>query len=233
MLLNQALFLAQKGYSVFFSSTELDDEKDTLRSLAILSGQSIDLIRAGAFNDIDYQKYKDAVHLLKNMNFQRMYNTGWTKDNLLAQAKIAKHNFGSMDAIIHDYVKVVGVAESSAKSNLLGDWTNFLKNDVAGHFGCPVATAVQLNRLNDIADSDSIARYASFCAKVGKKSREQIVEHGGVECGNYMAELMFARDGSSIGEGDWIDLYSDSGTTTNLRVYEAKKQHEEIAPDFI
>lgn len=233
LLLNEALDKAKNGLRVAMLSTEMSDEKDTFRILSILSGVSIDAIKSGDMSDEDRKSLDKAVRMIKNMNFTREYNTNWTRESVYVTLKAIEHKMGKLDIIVYDYIKDMDSKDSSTKYNELGLWTNFLKNDIAGGFDCPVIAAVQLNRQNFIADSDNIERFASVGIKWTEKTREEIMEDG-VECGNYKMNIVFSRDGgASDDEEDYLDFYmSNAKGKGNLRVYGAQ-QHVEPQPDFL
>jgi len=232
ILLNEAIHKAQSGLSVLMTSTEMTDEKDFLRGLAIISGIPIDDIKKGNIGDHNYQKYRDAIHFFKNANFHREYDSNWTADKLIMKAKEIKHKMG-LDFMAHDYIKITHIHGSAEQSNALGEQANMLKNVLAGDFGIPVLSAVQVGRNNEIADSDKLERYATLALKISKKSREEVAEDG-VECGNMKVHVPFARDGHYLEDDeDYMDIYADMSPLANLRVYEAKSQHTAVTPDFI
>ena len=235
LLLEEGIDKASKGLHVLMTSTEMNDKKETLRLLSIISGIPIDDIKAGKINEHTNgrQRYNDAIHFIKNAPFTREYDTDWTTDKLLIKLKAMKHRIGGCDFIIHDYIKDVKSKDSSAKYNELGRWADFLKNKIAGGFDVPVLSAVQLNRNLDIADSDNIERYVTAGIKWIQKNKEEVLEDG-IECGNYKMIVDFARDGGEHEEGDYFDFYLDGRKhKTNLRIIQSKMQHEEPEPEFI
>lgn len=232
MLLNEAIHKAKMGLSVLMTSTEMTDEKDFLRGLSIISGIPIDDIKKGNIGDHSYQKYQDAIHFFKHATFHREYDSSWDANKLVMKAKSIKHKMG-LDFMVHDYIKITHIHGSAEQSNALGEQANTLKNTLAGDFGIPVLSAVQLNRNNEIGDSDKLERYATLGIKIGKKTREEIAEDG-TDCGNMKAYVPFARDGHSLEDDeDYMDLYADMSPMANLRIYEAKKQHSSVTPEFI
>lgn len=233
IMLNEAIHKAQMGLNVLMTSSELTDEKDTLRMLSIISGIPIDDIKLGRFANHNYQKYKDAIHFLKHASFHREYDSVWTPDKVLLKAKTIKHKLGGLDFVVHDYIKDTATMGSAEKSNMLGRYCDVLKNQLAGDMDIPVVAGVQINRAGLIGDSDGIERYATLSVKWEKKTREEIIADG-IECGNHKMGVMFARDGHTLeDEEDYLDYYMDLGSTSNLRIYDAKKQHEKDLPDFM
>jgi replicative DNA helicase len=233
ILTSEALHKAKAGLHVAMFSTEMSDEKDTLRILSILSGIPIEDIRRGNIQGYSEQKYKDAIHFLKHASFTREYNPRWTRDMVNIRLKAIKHKLGGLDLFVHDYIKDPESSDSNAKYNELGKWADFLKNQIGGHFGIPVLSAVQLNRQDAVADSDLIERYASCGVKWTQKTKEEIMADG-LDCGNYKMRIFFSRDGGQMEEDDYLDFYMDGRKeTANLRIYEAKNQHDIQVPTFM
>ena len=99
---------------------------------------------------------------------------GFTVEKLVALYKKfkIKHNIG---LAIFDYIKEPSGNDSVKERKeyqLLGDVTTRLK-DLGGELDIPFLTAVQLNRDNDIADSDRIARYADVIAFWSQRTPEE------------------------------------------------------------
>lgn len=236
ILLTEGLEKSKQGESVIMTSTEMDDKKEMFRMLAILSGLPIDDIKAGRFSNHTngYQRYKEAIATLKEIKFTREYHPQWTKEMLVTKCKAVKHKMGGCSLIIHDYIKDQESLDSSTQYNNLGLWADTLKNQIAGSFGVPVLTAVQLNRSGAIGDSDKIERYLSAGIKWEKKSMEEIMDHGS-NCGNHKMSIVFSRDGGAHDEDDFIDFYLDTRKNhANLRILEAREQHSDnLVPDFM
>lgn len=233
ILTTEALNKAKAGLSVAMFSTEMSDEKDTMRILAMLSGIPIEDIRRGNILGHSEQKFKDAVHFLKHAKFTREYHPRWTRDMVTMRLKANKHKLGGLDFFVHDYIKDPESSDSSGKYNELGKWADHLKNSIAGSFEIPVLSAVQLNRSDEIADSDLLERYASCGIKWSKKTKEEMLEDG-MECGNYKMRTFFSRDGGEMAEDEYLDFYMDDRKeTANLRIYEAKHQHDIQIPAFL
>jgi len=235
LLLEEGIDKASQGLKVIMTSTEMNDKKEMLRILSVISGIPIDDIKAGNIDGHDNgrQKYNNAIHFLKNADFTRIYDTNWTTEKLMINLKANKHKLGGCDIIMHDYIKDTESKDSSAKYNELGRWANFLKNDIAGGFEVPVLSAVQLNRSYEIADSDNLERYASAGIKWIPKTKEEMIEDG-FECGNHKMVVFFSRDGGTHENEDYFDFYLDGRKNkTNLRIIQAKEQHQDIEPDFM
>jgi replicative DNA helicase len=232
-MLNEAIHKSKMGLKVLMTSSELTDEKDTLRMLSIISGIPIEDIKLGKIGDHSYQKYKDAVHFIKHADFHREYDSSWSPEKVIMKAKTIKHKLGGLDYVVHDYIKDVKSMGSAEKSNALGAYCDALKNGLAGEMDIPCLSGVQLNRNNEIGDSDGLERYSTAAIKWERKTKEQVLEDG-IECGNFKMGVLFARDGHTLNdEEDYLDYYMDLAGTSNLRIYDAKQQHSESLPQFM
>ena len=72
----------------------------------------------------------------------------------------------------------------------------FFFKDLAGELDIPALAAVQINRANDIADSDRIARYADVICQWMVKTEEEI-EDGGDPAGTHKLVVRETRRGGS------------------------------------
>ena len=81
--------------------------------------------------------------------------------------------------------------------------------DLSGRLNIPVLTAVQLNRDNDIADSDRIARYGDIiCHWAARKQEEQ--EEGGINSGTHKLIIRNTRRGGTTNEhGIGFNFFKD------------------------
>jgi len=232
LLAEEQVEKAQMGLKTVLFDTELDDELVTLRLLSIVSGIPIDDIKAGKIGEHNAQKYQDAIHFLKNAPFHREYSHAWDEYSIQQRFELTKHKLGNIDFFIFDYIKDLNKKNASASelSSYLGNFTDYLKNGIAGRYGIPVLSAVQLNRSDEIANSDIIARYATAGMVWREKTFEEI-QADGVECGNHALEVNFNRNGGKTQEGDYLDFYVEQDPPKmNLRVHEAR-QHEAQMPE--
>ena len=84
----------------------------------------------------------------------------------------------------------------------------------------------QLNRNDEVADSDKLERYASVSAKWRKKTSDEIANDG-KECGNYALNVKLNRLGEGMFEDEYID-FKFSGSV--MRIEEAKQHTEQEKP---
>ena len=228
--LNELVHLLKQGLSCVLLDTEMNDEIFTIRILAHLTGIEVYRLQSGNYSASEAEIIDDAIDWLSKQSFTHIYDPQWTRDKVYTTAKILKNKM-DFDILIYDYIKITDniTTSSSEQFNELGNWVNFLKNNIAGGLDIPVLSFVQLNRNNDIADSDKIERYASTGVKWMKKTPEEIARDG-VECGNYKLNIMFNRLSEDMDEDEYIDFVFNN---KNLDISVAEKQHEIVEPDYL
>lgn len=84
-----------------------------------------------------------------------------------------------------------------------------------------VLAGAQLNRQDEVADSDKLERYASVSVKWRNKDSEELANDG-KECGNFALSVTLNRLGEQMFEDEYIDFSFDGSI---MRIEEAKKQH--------
>jgi hypothetical protein len=208
LLSNIALHVAYNlKIPVLYVDTELSFKEWRTRSLASMSGVKERAIKHGGFSDRDYSYLKKATTLMKKGKLFHEYMPGYSVDKLVALYKKYKHK-EKIGLIVFDYLKEpdsASVDRQRKEYQLLGDVTTKLK-DLAGQLDIPALTAVQLNRDNDIADSDRIARYADVICVWGNRTPEEM-DSGGVDCGTHKLIIKDTRRGGAT---------SDSGIGYNF-----------------
>ena len=127
---------------------------------------------------------------------------------------------------IFDYIKS-DILSASENYNALGARCNFLKNNIAGDLDIAVLAGAQLNRQNQVADSDKLERYVSVSLHWRDKSPEE-VRNDGIECGNFAATIDLNRLGEQMGEDQYIDFAFDGN---KMRIEEAV-QHKNYTTPF-
>lgn len=190
-----------------YIDTELTFTEWRTRALARISGLKERDIKRGGYNNEQYKKLEHAKKMIGSGNMFHMYMPGYSVDKVVALCK--KYRLKEkVGLIVFDYLKEpdLSTTDGSRKEHqLLGDITTKLK-DLAGILDVPVLTAVQLNRANDIADSDRIARYGDIIAMWGPRTDKER-DQGGKEAGNYKLVIKDTRRGGSTGEegiGYWF-----------------------------
>ncbi len=227
--MNELVHMLRQGISCIYLDTEMNDEIFTTRLISHLTGIIEHRVKSGNYSTSEEMLIKDSLEWISKQNFTHIYDPQWTRDKLYTTAKVLKNRM-NYDFLIYDYIKITDniTKSSSEQYNELGNWCNFLKNNIAGGLDIPILSFVQLNRYNDIADSDKIERYASTGIKWMKKTQDEI-DKDGKECGNYKLNIMFNRLGSDHDSDEYIDFVFNN---RDLSINVAKKQHEGD-PDFM
>lgn len=222
LLTNIALHVATRlRKTVLYVDTELSYPEWLPRALAIMSGVPERDIKHGGYTDEQYAKLMKANEIIKRGGKMfHEYMPGYSVDKLVALYKKYKLK-EDLGLIIFDYLKEPdssSVERNRKEHQILGDVTTRIK-DLAGELNIPALTAVQLNRKNDIADSDRIARYGDVICFWGNRTEEE-VEEGGDTCGAYKLVIKDSRRGGST---------SDTGIGFNF--FKEQIQIKEVTPD--
>jgi len=192
---------------VLYIDTELTFSEWQTRAIAKLSKVKERDVKHGGWNEEQLRRIQYAGKSMEEGRFYHKYMPGYSVEKVVALCKKYKIK-EDIGLIIFDYIKEpdLSTADANRKEHqLLGDITTKLK-DLAGILDVPVLTAVQLNRNNDIADSDRIARYGDIIAMWGTRTEDERAM-GGTECGNYKLHITDTRRGGSTmseGIGYWF-----------------------------
>jgi replicative DNA helicase len=185
---------------VLYVDTELTFEEWRPRILAAMSGVDEREIKHGGYDDETYNKLLRAESIISKGKLFHEYMPGYSVDKLVALYKKYKYK-EDIGLIVFDYLKEPdssSIDRQRKEYQLLGDITTKLK-DLAGQLNIPALTAVQLNRDNDVADSDRIARYADVVAHWKHRPKDEI-EEGGNDCGGYKLEIRDTRRGGATNQ---------------------------------
>ena len=192
--------------SVLFLSTEMSKVQDGLRTLAIrtLVNQR-ELLNGTAIKDPKKKRLIEAgLKQIEGSPCQvyHEYIPSFTVESVVAKAKYWNRKLDNLGLVIFDYIKMPTARDANqgdAKEyQLWGDLATALKNQVAGEENLAVLTACQLNRENEVADSDRIARYASNMLHLRWQTKAELAEHGDYEKhGTHLLQIRDTRDGGS------------------------------------
>jgi len=192
---------------VLYIDTEMTFPEWRDRIVAHMSGVKERTVKHGGYNDDQYKRIMKCVKIIENAKLFHEYMPGYSLEKIVALYKKYKIKHG-IGLGIFDYLKEPdssSLDRQRKEYQVLGDVTTKLK-DLAGELDIPFLTAVQLNRSNDIADSDRIARYGDVIAQWGEMTADDI-EVGGRECGRYKLVIKDSRRGGSTPEhgiGYWF-----------------------------
>jgi len=162
---------------VLYVDTEMSFDEWRPRTLAMLSGVPERAVKHGGYSDQHYHNLKRASELIKKGKLFHEYVPGYSVDKLITVYKRYKH-VEDIGLAIFDYIKEPSDSKGERKEyQILGDVTTALK-DLAGELNIPFLCANQLNRQEDIADSDRILRYADVLMFFKAKTEEEIEKYG-------------------------------------------------------
>lgn len=200
-LTNVATYVAyRERYPVLYVDTELSFNEWRPRAIAIMAGVEEREIKHGGYDDNSYKKLLQAEQIIQKGKLFHEYMPGYSVDKLVALYKKYRHK-EKIGLIVFDYLKEPessSVDRQRKEYQVLGDVTTKLK-DLAGQLDIPALTAVQLNRDNDIADSDRIARYGDVICHWGERTKEEM-EEGGATCGPFKLTIRDTRRGGTTSE---------------------------------
>lgn len=223
LCLNETVDKLKLGVPTVYFDTEMSDKLFYMRLMANLTGFSFIDIKTRSFKNYPEQIkiYEECKNWLREQPFVHLYLPNPTKEEIYATCKILKYKM-NLQFVVYDYIKM-DEPDSVRNYNLLGDLTNFLKNNVSGELELATLAAAQLNRDGQIADSDKIERYISTTVLWRPKTSEEIAADG-IDCGNYAACVDVNRNGERMDpKTDYIDIQFDGN---RMRITQAKEQHD-------
>lgn len=224
--LNEAIDKLNKGLSCVYFDTEMSSRQHLERMLSNLTKIPVKIIKNGKFTDEQGQKIKDALAWIKTRKYVHVYMPTPSKEKIFTIVKRLKSKSG-LDFVFYDYIKSQNSTDSSVIYNIMGEYTDFLKNKIAGELDIPVLAAAQLNRGGDIADSYKLEQFSSVVAILKRKKSDEI-ERDGKNCGNYKFYIKLNRLGEQMSDMDteYVDIVFDGNTCT----FEEARQHEIVEP---
>lgn len=225
MLLNIAVDLLEKGYSVLYIDSELSTRLFTARLLTLLSGLSYRDLTSGHYSAEDEEKIIAAKEWMKTKKFTHIYMPFFDNKTIYAATKQVDHK-QHIDVIIIDYFKSTGNELDAYQTYAaMGRCVDLVKNEIAGDMNIVAIGAAQATINNRLADSAKIARNASTIIMLVDKTPEEI-ETDGPECGNKKMIVTVNRNGAQMAQGEYIDLNFNGDHI----LYEQAKQHIPISP---
>lgn len=222
--MNEAIHKIKNGVPTLFYDTEMKDRLFFERMLAHLTGIEIRRIKRGDYSYDEDQKLAKTMEWIKAQPFVHIYAPRTSDEEIYATHKILKYKIG-LEFSIYDYIKS-NIQSSSENSNVLGQKCDFLKNEIAGSLDIAMLAGAQLNRANDVADSDKIERYVSTTLWWRNKDNETI-EKDGFKCGNYALTVDLNRNGAAMDEDEYIDFKFDGSI---MRIEEAEQHKVQDTP---
>ncbi len=224
--LNEAIHKIKNGVPTLYLDTEMQDRLFAERMLANLTGIEVKRIKNGRYSYEEGKELEKANEWIKKQPFVHMYIPSSTDEEIYAIHKVLKYKMG-LEFSIYDYIKS-NIASSSENYNVLGGKCDFLKNNVAGDLNVAMLAGAQLNRQNQVADSDKLERYVSSSIWWRDKSTEELAKDG-LDCGNFAATVDLNRNGEMMDEEDYIDFKFDGN---RMRIEQSKIQHDKNSNPF-
>lgn len=219
MLLNCAIDLLRRDYSVLYIDSELNSRLFTARLLSHLTGIEFKRITSGNYTEDEAAKIDQARAWMKTRKFTHIYIPMFDQQTIYTTIKKVKHTQG-IDVLIVDYFKGSSQGDAWDSYAELGRLTDCIKNKICGDMNIAGLGAAQLNSSGKVADSAKIGRNASTIAIIRDKSPEEI-ETDGQECGNKKLQVILNRNGMQMVSGEYIDLQFNG----NIATYTEAKQH--------
>ena len=218
--LNEAIHKLQNGVPTLFFDTEMQDRLFFERMLANITGIEVRDIKMGNYDIYKEGKLlEDTMAWIKKQPFVHIYAPTTTEEEIYSIHKVLKYKMG-LEFSIFDYIKS-NILSSSENYNALGQRCDFLKNNVAGDLNIAMLAGAQLNRQNQVADSDKLERYVSASMLWRQKTAEEVSKDH-LECGNYLLNIDLNRMGCQMDEDDYIDFHFDGN---RMRIIESEVQH--------
>ncbi len=222
--MNEAIHKIKNGVPTLFFDTEMQDRLFYERMLANLTGIEVKRIKTGRYSYDEDQNLAKANEWIKKQPFVHIYVPQTTDEEIYATHKILKYKMG-LEFSIFDYIKS-NILSSSENYNALGARCDFLKNNVAGELNIAMLAGAQLNRSNQVADSDKLERYVSASMLWRDKTSEEIAADT-LDCGNYALTVDLNRMGEQMDEAEYIDFKFDGN---RMRIEQAKQHKANTTP---
>lgn len=221
MLLNCAVDLLNKGYSVLYIDSELSSRLFTARLISHLTGIEYRNLTSGHYEAEDKLKINEAIRWIKSKPMNHIYMPFFSADNIYMAVKQTMHKY-PLDVLIVDYFKSTGEEKDAFQTYAaMGKCIDVIKNEVAGNLNIASIGAAQATANNKLADSAKIARNASTIIMIQDKTPEEI-EADGQECGNKKMIVTVNRNGMQHASGEYIDLVFDGN---KISYEQAQQQH--------
>jgi len=160
--------------AVLYIDTEMPFEQFRPRIISMLSDVPERKIIHGGYGEQEYNNLRQrASEIIKKGKFFHEYMPGYSVDKIIALYKKYKYR-EDIQLAVFDYIKSPSGADYGNKKEyqVIGDVTTALK-DIAGELNIPVLAANQINRQQDIADSDRVLRYADVLMFFKPKSNDE------------------------------------------------------------
>lgn len=220
---------------IMILDTELSTNEFIIRMIARITGYSFNFIESGKYSQYDTprEKVKAAVDLLKQAPLSHTYIVGWSQDEITSEIKRMKIQ-NNIQIVIYDYIKVEEVSGKVQERDILGNITNWLKNEIAGQLDLAVIALAQTSDYNTqergikIANSEKIKNYASVVIFLLEKTNEQYARDLNELGGRYYLFIPYNRHGASMRQEDQDRGINITFEKNKARIQQADYQLDEI-----
>lgn len=193
------------GVPIMILDTELSTDEFVVRMIARITGYSFSFIESGRYMKLDIPRKKvlDAVKLIRKSPLSHTYIVGWSQEEIISEIKRMKIQ-NNIQIVIYDYIKVEEVSGNVQERDVLGNITNWLKNDIAGELDLAVIALAQTSDYNTqergvkIANSEKIKNYASVVIFLLEKNNDQYSRDLNDLGGKYYLFIPYNRHGASM-----------------------------------
>lgn len=222
----EALHKAMNGVPTFVQDSEMSDENWYIRAVSYLSGIPISHIKNDPLTQEEEKKIEKTNDYIESLPLYHNFDPYITKERFYSICAQKKIEMG-LKFVVWDYIKCDdSILNSAERSSYMAGVTNWLKNIIAGDLKMSVLAFCQLNRQNEVAESDGIEKYCSVACKWEEKSNDELINDGS-ECGTHKLTVKLNRLGKQhMGESDYIDM---KFTNKKIGIVEAK-QHDRTTP---
>ena len=235
-VVNESYHLAVLNHvPVMILDTELSTDEFIVRMIARVTGYSFTFIESGKYMQYikTQEKVSKAVEILKDSPISHTYITGWSQDEITSEIKRMKIQ-NNIQVVIYDYIKIEEITGKVQERDILGNITNWLKNDIAGGLDLAVIALAQTSDYSTqergvkIANSEKIKNYASVVIFLLEKDKEQYARDLNDLGGRYYLYIPYNRHGPSMNQDEY-----DKGININFEKNKARIQQADFQLDEI
>lgn len=220
----EVLHKAMNGVPTFVQDSEMSDENWYIRAVSYLSGIPVNHIKNDKLTEEEEKKIDETNDYLESLPLFHNFDPYITKERFYSICAQKKIEMG-LKFVVWDYIKCDdSILNSAERSAYMAGIANWLKNIIAGDLKMSVLAFAQLNRQNEVAESDGIEKYCSVAVKWEEKTNEEIIRDG-KDCGTHKLTVKLNRLGKQhMGEDDYIDMMFMS---KKVGIVEAKQHKAE------
>lgn len=226
LALIEGVHKAINGVPTFIQDSEMSDENFYIRVLSYLTGISVSKIKNSPLTQEEEKLIEETNEYISTLPLFHNYDPYITKEQFYSICAQKKIEMG-LKFVVWDYIKCDdSIINASERSSYMAGVANWLKNSIAGDLKLSVLAFAQLNRQNEVAESDGIEKYCSVAVKWEEKTDEEIMRDG-ASCGTHKIKVKLNRLGLQHDrDSEYIDMMF---TKEKVGIIEAK-QHEDKNP---